>query len=122
MLIAENNSNLMTEWSNSVAVIIDSRRQLKEIIDLIALITDKSSPHYKTKRNIMLDTRKINEEKECEYKTQNAFILYEQYFNFRKKKCLYGQEIERLPPISHDDNTLYDDSDVSTESSSDEDL
>jgi hypothetical protein len=122
MLIAENNSNLMTEWLNSVAVIMDSRKQVKDSIELMESVVDKSSTRYKTKREFMIATRKINEEKENQYKTQNAFILYEQYFNFRKKKFLYGQEIERLPLISHDDNTLYDDSDVSTESSSDEDL
>jgi len=122
MLIAKNNSNLMTEWLNSVAVIIDSRKQLKDSIELMESVVDKKSSRYKSKREFMLATRKINEEKEYEYKTQNAFILYEQYFNFRKKKFLYGQEIERLPLITHDDNTLYNDSDVSAESSSDEDL
>jgi hypothetical protein len=122
ILITKNNSNLMTEWLKSVAVIIASRKELKDSIDLMETVVNKSSTYYKSKRESMLATRKINEEKEYEYKTQNAFILYEQYFNFRKKKFLYGQEIERLPLISHDDNTLYDDSDVSTESSSDEDL
>jgi len=35
---------------------------------------------------------------------------------------LYGEEVDRLSRITHDDNTLYDDSDVSAESSSDDDL
>ena len=121
-LIAKNNSDLMKEWLKSVAVIVDSRTDLANAVELLNVIPDKMSTTYKNKSKLMVETRKINEEKEYEYKTQNAFILYEQYFNFRKKKFLYGEEVDRLSRITHDDNTLYDDSDVSAESSSDDDL
>ena len=122
ILIAKNNSNLMREWLKSVAVIVDSRRNLKQIIDRLKFMDDKTTDYYKSTRDTMIAIRNNNEEKEHEYKTQNAFILYVQYFNFRKKKILYGEAIDRLPRITHDDNTLYDDSDVSPESSSDDDL
>jgi len=122
ILIAKNNSNLMREWLKSVAVIVDSRTKLKQIIERLKVIDEKTTNYYKSTRDNMIAIRNNNEEKEHEYKTQNAFILYVQYFNFRKKKILYGEAIDRLPRITHDDNTLYDDSDVSPESSSDDDL
>ena len=121
ILISKNNNNLMIEWLKSVAVIVDSRTKLKQCIDRFKFMDEKTK-NYKKHRDNMIVIRNNNEEKEHEYKTQNAFILYEQYFNFRKKKFLYGEEVDRLPRITHDDNTLYDDSDVSAESSSDDDL
>jgi len=81
-LTTKNNNDLMKEWLESRAVIVDSRTQLKEMIDVLQIINVKSSSDYQSKREIMAGTRKMNEEKEYEYNTQNAFILYEQYFNF----------------------------------------
>ena len=119
--ITTNDSNIMTEWLKDVDVVRTERKQLKEAVDRKTRMNPLNN-NYKTTTKEVDDKRKSTQEAEYKYKTTNAFVLFEQYYDFKKKAVLYGEEEDRLPRIKHDDTRLYDDSDVSTESSSDDNL
>ena len=119
--ITKNDSNLMKEWMQDVDVVRHERNGLKQEVGKLI----KASPqhnNYKEMTKTVEEKRKSTQEAEYKYKTTNAFVLFEQYYDFKKKAVLYGDEETRPPRIKHDDTKLYDDSDVSTESSSDENL
>jgi len=119
--ITKNDSNLMPEWIQDVDVVRYERNGLKQEVEKL-IKTPPQHKKYKEMTKTVEEKRQSTQEAEYKYKTTNAFVLFEQYYDFKKKAVLYGDEEIRPPRIKHDDTKLYDDSDVSTESSSDENL
>ena len=119
--ITTNDSNLMVEWQKEVEVVRLGKNELNNAIDRMKVVLPKQNNYANLEKSVE-EKRESTQVAEYKYKTTNAFVLFQQYYDFKKKAVLYGEEEIRLPRIKHADTKLYDDSDVSSESSSDDNL
>jgi len=120
--IAALSNNSVGEWSQIYQRMLKKQEKLQSVITSLKHLKKENKPNYTDKQAeeaLSIEVRDV----ESKFKTNDAYILYEKYFSFRRKNLIYNEVFTRPIPVLGDDDKLYDDtgeSESSEEGSDDE--
>ena len=112
--LSETMDNEIHQWDTFVMKIHTQHSKYLEAESIVRMAGVNATAAQKIHKNVQAD---IEQKMVVHFKTHHSYILFEQYFAFRKKDLMYAEEDHSILPNSQEDEDLYGDGDSSTHSS-----
>jgi len=118
--INRQSNNSVGDWATTRRSLLQNQKNLQNMITTVKNLKNKKSRSDEKQKEMDILSVYVRE-LESNFKTNNAYILYETYFSFRKKNLSYNEMKVRPAAYLEDEGNLYDDTDGSESSEEDSD-